>query len=327
MTMRLDRTTARVRRWVMMVGVASAMALLPNEAAAGTIDDSAAHDAILAQQGCFRVTFQYEELEAHQAGYELKPPTQSEVIELVTVDSASPTSIVLQHVLVTPPRIKHWKQLWRFEATEFDTYIRPDAWTRQRLSAEAVQGEWTQEVRGVADNPRYACSAAWELGDEPSWTCQTWAAKPRRDKDRDDYNILQRQNTHRIHKGGWVHEQRNTKIRLQQGVGTPVVTERGENTYDRIDPAACEDARLWWEKRRETWGAVQSAWDEVSARYETYQLDHGNGVIPLWVRLFWLARRPVAEARHEKIEARATRIIAKHLHAAPAPTTSSSDTP
>ena len=231
---------------------------------------------------------------------------------------------MLQHVLVTPPRIKHWKQIWRFEATEFDAYTRPNEWTRQHLSSDKVQGQWTQEVRGVADNPRYACSASWELGDEPQWTCQTWAAKPRRDKDRDDYNVLQRKNTHRIHQSGWIHEQRNTKLHLQDGVATPIVTERGENTYDRIDPEECEPARVWWEKRRDTWGAVQSAWDDVSARHGSYHIEPAIGVVPLWVRLFWVARRPVAPHKHAKIKARATRIIDKHLQAAPAP---SAETP
>lgn len=46
---------------------------------AGKAPDLAAQQAIASQQGCFRVTFQYEEIEAHQAGYTLAPPKKSEL--------------------------------------------------------------------------------------------------------------------------------------------------------------------------------------------------------------------------------------------------------
>ena len=79
-----------------------------------------AQEAIKAQQGCYQVTFQYEEVEAHQPNHSLAAPKQSQVIELITVDEDKPNRIVMQHVLVTPPRIKHWKQVWQFEDGEFD---------------------------------------------------------------------------------------------------------------------------------------------------------------------------------------------------------------
>ena len=271
-----------------------------------------AQDAIKAQEGCFRVTFQYEEIEGHQPQYVLAPPKRSEVIELVTVDEDTADRIVLQHVLVTPPRIKHWKQIWDFERRTFDTYSALNQWTETTLSDDDVAGQWTQEVRGVADNPRYACSAEWTLADA-EWSCETWAAKPRRDKDRLDYNILKRGNTHRIHADGWVHRQRNTKLMVSDGTAVPIVTEVGNNTYDKVDPAECSAALAWWKKRKTTWDPIQEAWDDVSGRYSTYTVHPKVGVAPLWIRLFWLARRPLPEHRHPKVKDRATRIIERHI--------------
>ena len=141
---------------------------------------AAVPDAIKAQEGCFEVTFQYEEIEAHQEDYVLAAPKTSSVVEWVVVESDSVTQISLQHVLVTPPMIKHWKQIWTFEGNEFDVYTAPNQWEKRQLSQEDVAQSWSQEVRGVADNPRYACAAPWIETDEPSWTCQTWAAKPRK---------------------------------------------------------------------------------------------------------------------------------------------------
>lgn len=279
--------------------------------------NTTAHDAIKAQQGCFKVTFQYEEVKAHQDDYELAPPKTSSVIEWVSVDVDGANEIVLQHVLVTPPMIKHWKQIWTYERTEFDVYTAPDQWERTKLSGETAAGAWVQEVRGVADNPRYSCSAPWSLEDpEASWTCETWAAKPRRDKDRDDYDVLARTNTHRILSDGWVHEQRNTKVRFRDGKVQPIVTEQGHNTYERIDDSECAEAADWWQKRTDSWQQVQRAWNDVSGEYQSYQVDPKRGLFPLWIRLFWIARRPVSESKYGRLYAKANRIIARHTQEA-----------
>ncbi len=182
-----------------------------------------------------------------------------------------------------------------------------------RLDADDVAGKWTQEVRGVADNPRYGCAAPWMLDDAAFWTCKTWAPKPRRDKDRSDYNVLERTNTHRIHAKGWVHEQKNTKIMVSEQGVKPIVTEVGRNTYDRIMDTNCQKAAEWWAKRKSTWDVVQRAWDESAAQYETYQVHSKQGIMPLWIRLFWLARKPLPEKKHPKLQSRARRTIERHL--------------
>lgn len=290
----------------------ASLSLAPLLLAATPAPVTTAQEAIKAQKGCFEVTFQYEEVEAHQDGYILAPPKTSSVIELVTVEEDQPTRIVLQHILVTPPRIKHWKQIWQFEQPKFDEYTGENQWTERTLTDSDRSNEWTQVVRGVADNPRYGCSAPWSFDDETAWECQTWAAKPRRDKDREDYNVLNRTNTHRILTGGWIHEQRNTKIRVENNEVTPIVTEVGNNTYDRIDESECDEALQWWRERKTTWDAVQGAWDDVSSQYGSYTVNPKRGALPLWIRLFWIARRPLPEHKHSKLRTRATRIIERH---------------
>ena len=291
----------------------ASLSLAPLLLAATPAQLTTAQDAIKAQKGCFKVTFQYEEVEAHQDGYTLAPPKTSSVIELVTVEEDQPTRIVLQHILVTPPRIKHWKQIWQFEQSEFDEYTGENQWTERTLNAAERSGQWAQVVRGVADNPRYGCSAPWSLDETPAWSCQTWAAKPRRDKDREDYNVLNRTNTHRIHAKGWVHEQRNTKIRVENNTVTPIVTEVGNNTYDRIDDAECAEAKQWWTERKPTWDVIQSAWDDIGAQHTSYTVAPKRGPLPLWIRLFWIAKRPLPERKHARLHERATRLIDRHV--------------
>ena len=146
-----------------------------------------------------------------------------------------------------------------------------------------------------------------------AWTCETWAPKPRRDKKRDDYTVLRRTNTHRIHDEGWVHEQRNTKLWVDGGESQEVVTEIGNNTYDRIDEAECTKAAQWWERRSPTWDQVQRAWDDVTAPHAHYEVDARRGLFPLWLRLFWVARKAVPEHKQEKIYERAVRELERHI--------------
>ena len=290
------------------------LALLTAPAA---LAEPSAQEAIKAQEGCFEVTFQYEEVEAHQEGYTLAPPKSSTVFEWVTVESESPERIVLQHILVTPPMIKHWRQIWEYEGTSFQVYDGVNQWRQETLSEEEAAGRWVQVVDGVADNPRYGCSAPWQLGDDPHWSCATWAPKPRRDQGREDYTVLQRTNTHRLVENGWVHEQRNTKLLVNEHGETPIVTENGYNTYTRTDAAECAKAASWWPERSANWLAIQRAWTDVTAQYQHFAVEPRKGLFPLWIRLFWIARKPVSERRLERMYGRAYRIIDRHVQPAP----------
>ena len=270
--------------------------------------------AITAQQGCYNVAFNYRETESLVEGTELKEPKVSKIVEWIGVTEQSEKRVVLQHILVTPPRIKHWEQIWTYEKQSYDVHSGPNQWTRKTISPERAAGSWVQEVRGVADNPRYACSAKWDHSDGSSWICQTWAPKPRRDK-KQNYNVLLRTNTHRIHDTGWVHEQQNTKLVLDQAAVTPIINEIGNNTYDRIDDAECAEAAEWWTKRQSTWDQVQAAWTDVSAEHKTYTVDTMSGTFPLWVRLFWLAKNPLPAKKHARLYNATRKLLSKRIAA------------
>jgi len=269
--------------------------------------------AIRAQAGCFDVTFDYEEVEAHQQGYTLKPSKTSHALEYVSVEEVSDVRVVLQHILVTPPMIKHWRQVWEYEQPEGLVYTGVNEWTHQRT--DDVAGQWRQTVTGVADNPRYSCIAEWtEVDGFPTWRCTTWAPKPRRDKDRDDYDVLERTNIHQIVAGGWHHDQRNTKLQLTDRGPERVVTEQGNNRYLRTDDVHCAEAATWWDEHRAAWTEIQGAWERAAEHHDTVRLDPRRGLTPLWVDLFWMARRgPTTPTALERLGRRAERVIARHL--------------
>ena len=67
-------------------------------------------EAIQSMTGCFEVTFQYEEKESYQDGYVFAEPKKSNAVEWVTTTHSEEGLISLQHVLVTGPMIRHWRQ-------------------------------------------------------------------------------------------------------------------------------------------------------------------------------------------------------------------------
>lgn len=274
-------------------------------------------EAIRAQQGCYKVTFQYADTETLHEDYAPRPPKRSEAIEWVHLEADSQDHIILQHVLVSgPAMIKHWRQEWRYEETAALRYEGRGAWRWEAVAPEAAAGTWTQIVTNVDDAPRYTCAAVWELrAQQASWSCTTPSPLPRREKDlRHDYDILERTNTHHISPQGWVHEQHNTRVRLDGDTAVPLSTEYGFNTYERIPDDQCQEAIDWWPGQRAIWGQIQAAWgDQLQAR-EHLTLHEKRAGMPLWVRLFLLARR--AERRDlsdEDLYAKASRIIERHL--------------
>ena len=146
-------------------------------------------EAIKAQVGCYEVTFQYEETEAIASGYKLKKPKKSKAIEWIVVEEDTPNRISLQHILVSgPAMIKHWRQVWTYEATELWHYQGNNTWTKKQYTPEEVQGKWAQQVYNVDDALRYECIAEWNnTSEDNSWRCTTGAPLPRRESKRKDF--------------------------------------------------------------------------------------------------------------------------------------------
>ena len=275
--------------------------------------DRSPRELIKAQAGCFEVTFQYHETKAIQAGYKLKKPKKSRVIEYISVEEDTEDKIVLQHILVSGlAMIKHWRQVWIFEETDLYRYKGNDIWERKQLDLEEVSGEWSQVVYNVDDGPRYECSAQWN-NIEGFWSCTADAPLPRREKSRKDYNVLERTNIHRITLQGWVHEQYNTKVKIEDSNRIPIVKEKGYNTYIRIPDTRCKKALSWWPKRRATWSVIQKAWADTRQENTRLQFRKRFGA-PLWVRLFMLARDKVdTPQRESNVYSKARKLIEKFL--------------
>lgn len=277
-------------------------------------------DAIKAQAGCYAVTFSYVDTQVFHADYPRRPPHSTEAVEWISVEIDEHNHIQLQHVLVTgPAMIRHWTQDWRLEGRDVVSYAGDDTWIRETLPEDAVAGRWVQRVDNVDGGPRYACSAAWSFGTAAaSWTCTVDAPLPRREKRMASvYDLLERQNTHEIHADGWRHIQHNAKVRFEDGGRVEVAREYGNNTYDRIDDAACAEAITWWPTQRVAWQGIQQAWEGALAPHAVVHIDDRRRGLPLWVRLFLVAKRASkAGLTADAARAQAEVVIQKHVDGA-----------
>ena len=93
---------------------------------------------------------------------------------------------------------------------------------------------FTQTVIGPFENLRYTCTARFQFH---QWRCTTpGAPKPQRDRERTDYQTLDRENTLQITPKGWVQAENNVK---RTAAGGAVANELGWNEYRRVDEGRC----------------------------------------------------------------------------------------
>jgi hypothetical protein len=262
---------------------------------AGPGDTPAERDraAILSQCGCFEVTFSYVETRAVKPGYPLRPPKEVKGLEWVEADRVSERSLSLQHVLVGRGGVqKHWRQVWDYEPSMLFEYRGRGRWEKRRLAPAEARGRWAQRVYEVDDGPRYEGIGTWTHGEGPSfWVSRAWSPLPRREyTQRRDYDVLARENRHQLTADGWAHLQQNEKIKLEDGEPVPLVSERGENRYRRVDDARCAAARTWWRENQGTWHRIQGVWQDVYDRSEGLRF-RSDPHEALWQRIFALAEQ------------------------------------
>ncbi len=149
-------------------------------------------------------------------------------------------------------------------------------WLYENKPKSDVKKQWTQKVYQVDDSPRYEGSGTWVHVDGKSyWENTTDAPLPRREyTKRSDYNITERGNRHEITKNGWVHDQDNKKI-IRKGGKSDVVlaSEKGYNTYVKVDDSKCKAAQDWWTKNQAKWQLVRNKWSEVYGRNKNLSLE------------------------------------------------------
>lgn len=238
--------------------------------------------AIKEMCGCFEVTFNFAETFNYSDDEDYKPSKNkiSKGLEWAGLIEDEKNKISIQHILqvgnpAKPMIVKHWRQDWLYENTNFYVYNGDNNWNYVEKPKESVKKQWTQKVYQVDDSPRYEGSGSWVHVDGKSyWENTTTAPLPRREyTKRSDYNITLRGNRHEITDFGWVHDQDNSKIIREVGKEDVVLAnEKGYNTYKKVDDSRCQAAKEWWIANNAKWASVRNKWAEVYGRNQDLTL-------------------------------------------------------
>jgi hypothetical protein len=266
--------------------------------------------AILAMAGTFRASFDFLEVVGFRPGFVPDRPYQSWGTEYVYVVHDEPRFVSLQHLLVMfmrtadgdvqgPFVTKHWRQDWRYEDSELLTYRGRNTWAVERLDRAQATETWTQAVFQVDDSPRYAAYGRWEhFGNVSTWvSSRTWRPLPRREFSvRKDYDVLVGTNRHTVTPTGWVQEEENWKVVLDDR-GRPAATEPvvakeiGLNRYERLEGFDDSAARRYRERTDSFWGEVRAAWRDVASTRRRFAMRAAPDQAQLFTPLFDYAER------------------------------------
>ncbi len=246
--------------------------------------------AILAMAGGYRTSFDFLETVGFAPGFEPSRPYQSWGTEYVYVVQNTGDFIQLQHLMVMfvagadgkvqgPFVQKHWRQDWRFEDSDLHVYAGRNQWRHDVRDPASVRGRWTQAVFQVDDSPRYEAVGEWvHEGTYSAWTSETtWRPLPRRESSmRSDYQVLAGINRHTIVPTGWVQEEENLKLVLDENgkpdAQTPYISrELGVNRYEHIDGFDFSAGDRYWQRSAPFWADVRKAWEGVYAERERFE--------------------------------------------------------
>jgi len=233
-------------------------------------------NAIKEMCGCFEVTFNFAETFQYSNDSLYKPSKTKtdKALEWAQLVVDEKNKISIQHLLqvgnpAKPYIVKHWRQDWLYENTDFYMYNGDNNWVYEKKSKSDVKKQWTQKVFQVDDSPRYEGSGTWVHVDGKSyWENTTDAPLPRREyTKRSDYNVTVRGNRHEITNDGWVHDQDNLKVIREAGKDDIIIaSEKGYNTYKKVADSRCKGAADWWKEHQEKWATVRKKWAEVYGR-------------------------------------------------------------
>lgn len=246
--------------------------------------------AILAMAGPYRTTFDFLETVGYVSGFKPDKPYQSWGTEYVYVVEERKDFISLQHIMVMffqqgdtvhgPMVMKHWRQDWQYEKRDLLVYAGHNRWQRETLPRNVVKGTWAQAVYQVDDSPRYESYGRWEHKTNFStWQSQlTWRPLPRREHTvRSDYHVLEGFNRHTILPDGWVQEEENYKLALNDqhkpaGATPYLAKELGVNRYQRIKDFDFSAGDAYWQKTAEFWRLVREEWQIIARQKKSFYL-------------------------------------------------------
>lgn len=256
--------------------------------------------AILAMQGEFKVNFDFMETVGFVEGYAPEKPYQSWGTEFVIAIEEEEKFISLQHIMVMyfnqpdgsisePMVVKHWRQDWAYQDQKISDYVGEDTWVTKKISWNNRKGGWSQSVYQVDDSPRYEGYGEWQHFKNSS----TWVSKetnrplPRREASvRSDYDILVGTNIHSITPYGWVHEQNNSKVRLD---GVVLAKEIGLARYQRIQNFNWEAGKGYWDETKPFWSEVRKIWAAKLKATKKITVKPNINNRPLYGKMFGLA--------------------------------------
>ena len=250
-------------------------------------------EAIKEMCGCFEIDFKFSETfqYSNDSNYSKSKNYNAKALEYAKLIKDEKGHISIQHLLVMGDYvIKHWRQDWIYQNKDLLKYDGNNNWKYISKNKKDVKGQWTQKVFQVDDSPRYEGSATWIHADGKSyWENSSYAPLPRREyTKRDDYNVMIRGNRHEITKYGWVHDQDNFKVVKDSESNSEVIiaSEKGLNTYTRVDESKCKEAINWWDENNEKWSLVLEKWNSIYSKKDDISLRRSVENKPLFSFLF-----------------------------------------
>ena len=250
-------------------------------------------EAIKEMCGCFEIDFKFSETfqYSNDSNYSKSKNYNAKALEYAKLIKDEKDHISIQHLLVMGDYIiKHWRQDWVFQNKDLLKYDGNNNWKYISKTKKDVKGQWTQKVFQVDDSPRYEGSATWVHADGKSyWENSSYAPLPRREyTKRNDYNIMIRGNRHEITEDGWVHDQDNFKVVKDSESDSEVIiaSEKGINSYTRVDESNCKEAIKWWDENNEKWLLVLEKWNSIYSKKDDISLRQSVENKPLFSFLF-----------------------------------------
>ena len=251
------------------------------------------NEAIKEMCGCFEIDFKFSETfqYSNDSNYSKSKNYNAKALEYAKLIKDEKGHISIQHLLVMGDYvIKHWRQDWIYQNKDLLKYDGNNNWKYISKNKKDVKGQWTQKVFQVDDSPRYDGSATWVHADGKSyWENSSYAPLPRREyTKRDDYNVMIRGNRHEITKYGWVHDQDNFKVVKDSESNSEVIiaSDKGLNTYTRVDESKCKEAINWWDENNEKWSLVLEKWNSIYSKKDDISLRRSVENKPLFSFLF-----------------------------------------
>jgi hypothetical protein len=266
--------------------------------------------AILAMAGPYRVSFDFLEVVRYDPALKPDAPYQSWGTEYVFVAEDRADFVALQHVLVMrfaeksdAMVVRHWRQEWRYQADSLLAYEGMNTWARRPLKEKS--GLWTQTVLQVDDSPRYAASGRWQhAGGVSTWISEdTWRPLPRREFSvRKDYDVLVGTNRHTITPQGWLQEENNLKISLNNG--KHLAREYGVARYERIRDYDFSPGETYYQRTEPFWAEVRAAWRELEQGRGRFTVRAPVDQAQLFIPFFDYAQRLAEGAPFDRDAAR-----------------------